>query len=165
MTWPDAKHLQLFKDDVAALRKQCDVLVASCHWGLHKDVLDYMPLIAHAAIDSGADLVMGHGPHYSLPTEIYKGKPIFYGLGSFSFHTGHGGRKHGNWMGLMVSATIDNKAIAKVAVKLVRHNDDNESYFCDPAQEGEELDGLNKRGAKLGTKLVAKGMELEIQAA
>ena len=165
LTWPDAKHLQLFKDDVAALRKQCDVLVASCHWGLHKDVLDYMPLIAHAAIDSGADLVMGHGPHYSLPTEIYKGKPIFYGLGSFSFHTGHGGRKHGNWMGLMVCATIESKAIAKVAVKLVRHNDDNESYFCDPAQEGEELAGLNSRGAKLGTKLVPKGMELEIAAA
>jgi poly-gamma-glutamate capsule biosynthesis protein CapA/YwtB (metallophosphatase superfamily) len=25
--------------------------------------------IAHAAIDAGADVVMGHGPHYSLPVE------------------------------------------------------------------------------------------------
>jgi hypothetical protein len=84
---------------------------------------------------------MGHGPHYSLPAEIYKGKPIFYGLGSFSFHTGHGGKKHGNWMGMMVTATIDNNAITKTSIKLVRHNDANESYFCDPAQEGEELAG------------------------
>ena len=52
-----------------------------------------MTEIAHAAIDAGADLVIGHGPHYSLPVEVYRGKPIFYGLGSFSFHTGHGGRE------------------------------------------------------------------------
>ena len=36
--------------------------------------------------------------------------------------------------------------------------------FCDPAQEGEELAGLNTRCAKLGAKLVAQGMELEIAA-
>ena len=40
----------------------------------------------------------------------------------------------------------------------------NESCFCDPAQEGEKLAGLNTRRAKPGTKLVAKGMELEIAA-
>ena len=162
LTWPDAKHLQLFKDDVAALRQQVDILVASCHWGLRKDVLDYMPMIAHAAIDSGADIVMGHGPHYSLPTEIYQGKTIFYGLGSFSFHTGHGGVAHGDWLGMMARITIDKKAVAKVAIKFVRHNSVNETYFCDPANEGKELAELNERGAKLGTKLVINGMELEI---
>ncbi len=165
LTWPDAKHLQLFKEDIATLRKQCDILIASCHWGLHKDVLDYMTQIAHAAIDSGADLVMGHGPHYSLPTEIYQGKPILYGLGSFCFDAGHGGHKHGDWIGMMARVTIDNKKITRVAIKLVRHNDANESYFCDPANENAELGELNLRGAKLGTKLVAKGMELEIAAA
>ena len=53
-----------------------------------------MTEIAHAAIDAGADIVMGHGPHYSLPVEMYKGRPIYYGLGNLSFHTGHVGRKH-----------------------------------------------------------------------
>jgi len=44
--------------------------------------------IANAAIDAGADLVIGHGPAVTcLTIEVYKGKPIFYGLGSFSFHT------------------------------------------------------------------------------
>jgi hypothetical protein len=38
----------------------------------------------------------------------------------------------------------------------------NETYFCDPAKEGVELGELNGRCAKLGTKLVAKGMEFEI---
>ncbi|HTT80323.1 MAG TPA: CapA family protein, partial [Stellaceae bacterium] len=75
-------------------------------WGLGEEVLDYMTEIAHAAIDAGADIVIGHGPHYSLPVEIYRGKPIFYGLGSFSFHTGHGGRRHGDWIGIMATVEI-----------------------------------------------------------
>jgi len=38
---------------------------------------------AHAAIDAGADMYLGHGWHKVLGLEIYKGKPIFYGLGNF----------------------------------------------------------------------------------
>lgn len=36
----------------------------------------------HAAVDRGADVVIRHGPHVISGIEIYKGKPIFYGLGS-----------------------------------------------------------------------------------
>ena len=36
-----------------------------------------MTEIAHGAIDAGADVVIGHGPHFSLPIEVYKRKPIF----------------------------------------------------------------------------------------
>ncbi|MBI4081305.1 MAG: CapA family protein [Candidatus Lambdaproteobacteria bacterium] len=38
---------------------------------------------ARACIDSGADIYVGHGWHKTLGIEIYKGKPIFYGLGNF----------------------------------------------------------------------------------
>ena len=41
---------------------------------------------AHEAIDAGADIFVGHGSHFLRPIEIYKGKPIFYGLGNFFFH-------------------------------------------------------------------------------
>jgi poly-gamma-glutamate capsule biosynthesis protein CapA/YwtB (metallophosphatase superfamily) len=41
--------------------------------------------VAHAAIDAGADIVAGHGAHFALGIEIYKGKPIFYSLGNFIF--------------------------------------------------------------------------------
>ena len=42
---------------------------------------------AHAAIDAGADMYLGHGWHKVLGLEIYKGKPIFYGLGNFFAQT------------------------------------------------------------------------------
>jgi poly-gamma-glutamate capsule biosynthesis protein CapA/YwtB (metallophosphatase superfamily) len=40
---------------------------------------------AHAMIDAGADMVVGHGPHILRGIEVYKGKPIFYSLANFIF--------------------------------------------------------------------------------
>jgi poly-gamma-glutamate synthesis protein (capsule biosynthesis protein) len=37
---------------------------------------------AHRCIDEGADIVAGHGPHYTLGVELYKRKPIFHSLGN-----------------------------------------------------------------------------------
>ena len=52
ITWADAASLAEFTGDVRALRAQADVVVASHHWGLFEDVLDYQVQIAHAAIDA-----------------------------------------------------------------------------------------------------------------
>src|SRR5713101_215776 len=163
ITWADAGYLSAFKEDIAALRPRVDVLVASCHWGLWKDVLQYMTEIAHAAIDAGADIVIGHGPHDSLPIEVYKGKPIFYGLGNFSFHTGHGGRKHGDWVGTLVRATVSRPGIDGVTFQFVRHNDRNETVPCDMAKEAEELTDIVERSAPFGTKFATEGNQVRVE--
>jgi poly-gamma-glutamate capsule biosynthesis protein CapA/YwtB (metallophosphatase superfamily) len=161
ITWADPDYLVRLRGDIAALSGRADIVVASHHWGLHQDVLQYMSEIAHAAIDAGADIVLGHGPHYALPVEIYRGKPIFYGLGSFSFHTGHGGRKHGDWVGML--ARVDSggpDGTAEVAFRLVRHNDENETYFCEPARETAALEEIARRSSPLGTRFSIRGDEV-----
>jgi poly-gamma-glutamate capsule biosynthesis protein CapA/YwtB (metallophosphatase superfamily) len=160
VTWADARSLADFTADLRALRATADVVVASHHWGLAEDVLDYQVEIAHAAIDGGADVVMGHGPHYACAVEMYRGKPIFYGLGSFSFHTGHGGRAHGDWVGMLARLTFDDTALAEVAFSLVRHNERNETYVCDPRQDKDALDQITRRSDRLGTALTISGSEL-----
>ena len=45
----------------------------------------FMVEFARAAIDAGADVVTGHGPHLTLGAEIYRDRPIFYSLGNFLF--------------------------------------------------------------------------------
>jgi poly-gamma-glutamate capsule biosynthesis protein CapA/YwtB (metallophosphatase superfamily) len=40
---------------------------------------------AHAAVDAGADVVIGHGWHMTLGIEVYKGKPIIYGVGDLFY--------------------------------------------------------------------------------
>jgi poly-gamma-glutamate synthesis protein (capsule biosynthesis protein) len=164
VTYADRKYLQAFKDDVAALRAQCDIVVASCHWGLWQEVLEYMTDIAHAAIDAGADVVMGHGPHYSLPVEVYKGKPIFYGLGSFSFHTGHhGGVAVGDWVGILARITLDQGAVTGAAFRFVRHNDKNETVPCRLANERATLEDIAKRSAPFGTRLRPEGDDVVVE--
>jgi len=160
VTWADARSLADFAADLRALRATADVVVASHHWGLAEDVLDYQVEIAHAAVDAGADVVMGHGPHYACAVEMYRGKPIFYGLGSFSFHTGHGGRAHGDWVGMLARLTLDDTALAEVAFSLVRHNEHNETYVCDPRHDKDALEQIARRCDKLGTGLTISGEEL-----
>ena len=159
VTWADPQYLARFREEVAALRRQVDVVIASHHWGLYQEVLEYMREIAHAAIDAGADVVVGHGPHFVLPVEVYQGRPIFYGMGNFSFHTGHGGRKHGDWVGLLARVLLEERAIKRVALSFVRHNDRNETLLRAPGEEPEALRDLTERSARLGTRIAVEGDE------
>jgi len=162
ITWADAGYLEELRKDIAALRPQVDIVVGSFHWGLGREPLQYMKDIAHAAIDAGADVVMGHGPHYALPIEVYKGRPIFYGLGNLAFNTGHLGRKHAGWVGLLVELTIDNNAATSCHFRFVRSNENNESHFSPPADEAGTLADLAARSAKLGANLVAEGERIRV---
>lgn len=76
------------KAEVAALREMgAEVVVFAVHWGKEGY---YYPLShhvenAHAAIDAGVDVVMGHHPHVLQRMEEYNGGLILYSLGNFSF--------------------------------------------------------------------------------
>jgi poly-gamma-glutamate capsule biosynthesis protein CapA/YwtB (metallophosphatase superfamily) len=162
VTWADKESLRAFTADIASLRPRADIVVASCHWGLGKDVLEYMREIAHAAIDAGADIVIGHGPHYALAVEVYRGKPIFYGLGGFSFHTGHGGRAHGDWIGMVVRADVERDGVRAARFQFVRHNSENETVLCAPRDEPAELADIVRRSAEYGTRLEVVGDEVNV---
>lgn len=71
-------------------RRMADWVLFSFHCGYRgtssDDPADHLVKIAHEAIDAGADVFIGHGPHRDLGIEIYKGKPIFYSIGDFILH-------------------------------------------------------------------------------
>jgi poly-gamma-glutamate synthesis protein (capsule biosynthesis protein) len=52
------------------------------------DAPDYLVRFARASIDAGADMFVTHGVHALAGIEIYKGRPIFYGLSNFVFQFG-----------------------------------------------------------------------------
>ena len=80
-------HVSHIRADVAAAREQADVVVVSFHWGREAttELRDYQSQLAHAAIDSGATVVLGHHPHILQGIEHYKHGIIFYSLGNFVF--------------------------------------------------------------------------------
>ncbi|HEX2725084.1 MAG TPA: CapA family protein [Beijerinckiaceae bacterium] len=60
---------------------QRSMATAKTRIDLHEPA-DFIPDFAHAAIDAGADIFVGHGSHTPLGLELYRGKPIFYSLGN-----------------------------------------------------------------------------------
>ena len=96
---------------VAQLRKddpQCYIIV-SLHWGWenHEEVMPRQRYDAHQLVDAGADALVCHHTHTRQPSETYRKKPIFYGLGNFIFDP----QRNINRRGAIVRLTItDNDA-------------------------------------------------------
>jgi poly-gamma-glutamate capsule biosynthesis protein CapA/YwtB (metallophosphatase superfamily) len=87
VTVVDRGDLERVIDTITAARERADIVVACFHWGVHftHDLATYQPDVAYAAIDAGADLILGTHPHCLQAIDVYKGKPIFYSLGNFAF--------------------------------------------------------------------------------
>lgn len=75
---------------VTKLKKEgCDVVVVSLHWGreTHMTPEAWQIKTAKQLIDGGADVIYGHHPHVLQPIAFYKGKPILFSTGNFTFGT------------------------------------------------------------------------------
>lgn len=86
-TFAEPQSLIAMVEDVQKLRPLCDILVVALHKGIlgYPDKLAmYDQQVSYAAIDAGADLVLGHHAHILKGIEHYKGKIIFHGLSHFT---------------------------------------------------------------------------------
>jgi poly-gamma-glutamate synthesis protein (capsule biosynthesis protein) len=87
-TITDAADLTALVETIAAAKAEAHVVVASFHWGDHTRpgyLTDFELRTAREAIDAGADVIVGHHQHLIRGVDVYKGKPILYGLGHFVF--------------------------------------------------------------------------------
>lgn len=95
---PNVNDLAFARQLVAAAKKKADIVIVSFHGGAEGtdsqhvpnktelyagEARGNLPLFARTVIDSGADLVLGHGPHVLRGVEIYKDRLIAYSLGNF----------------------------------------------------------------------------------
>jgi hypothetical protein len=101
-TYPGAYNFLDLEESMQAIRSlkaESDLVIVGFHGGAegatHQHVLEGdetflgedrgdLRRFTHAAIDAGADLVLGSGPHVVRAMEIYKGKLIAYSLGNFA---------------------------------------------------------------------------------
>lgn len=84
----DFNNLDRLRQDILDIKGHyADIVIVSMHAGAeytrepNQKQIDF----AHGAIDAGADLVIGHHPHWIQTIEQYQGKWIFYSLGNFVF--------------------------------------------------------------------------------
>lgn len=86
--------LSLLEEQIAwCQRKECDIIIASLHWGLEHEFYPQTEQleIAHMLVESGADVILSHHTHNIQPFELYRTHrdpdriaPIFYGLGNIA---------------------------------------------------------------------------------
>lgn len=96
---PDPRNRKNIERAVSAAKQKSDFVIVSFHMGAEGQNKTRIPLgpehhlgenrgnvrqAAETAIDSGADLVIAHGPHVPRPLVQYKGKWIAYSLGNFA---------------------------------------------------------------------------------
>jgi hypothetical protein len=101
---PNTGTVSLLKIEEAAslirmLNDSCDIVIVSMHTGAEGSKYNHITRkdeiyvgenrgnpysFAHRAIDAGADIVWGHGPHVVRAVEVYKDRFIAYSLGNFA---------------------------------------------------------------------------------
>ncbi len=88
-TAPNEHDLAQIVAAVGEAKRQADWVIVTSHThesaGSREVPAEFLVTFAHAVVDAGADMFVGHGPHVLRGVEIYEGKPIFYSLANFIF--------------------------------------------------------------------------------
>jgi poly-gamma-glutamate synthesis protein (capsule biosynthesis protein) len=91
---PLESDIEAMEDDIVLAKRHNDFVVVSLHnhdlshhrvYGVQDTTPPNDEIMYRRAIDAGADVVLGSGPHVLRGIEIYKGKPIFYSLSDFIY--------------------------------------------------------------------------------
>ncbi len=86
-TFAHRDDLANMQADIRAAKAVADVVLVSQHWGIHfvrASIAGYQREVARAAIDAGADAILGHHAHILKGVEVIDGKPVIYSLCNFA---------------------------------------------------------------------------------
>ncbi|HET9344938.1 MAG TPA: CapA family protein [Candidatus Limnocylindrales bacterium] len=116
------------------------VVIVFPHWGTEYDPTPFtgQQALARAAIDAGADMVIGNHAHWAGALEVYEGKPIWYALGNFIFDQ--------TWSeptmeGMTLELTFDGAELVQARMRPHIILDKAQPNFLDPAGDGRVVMG------------------------
>lgn len=104
--------------DIQNAKSLADVVAVSFHWGEEYQTVhnSYQEDLAHFAIDSGADLIIGHHPHVAQDFEKYKNGYIAYSLGNFVFDQNFSEETKS---GLVLKVVFEDKKIKEIETQKI----------------------------------------------
>ena len=106
-------------------------IIVSLHWGWenHEEVVPRQRYDAHRLIDAGADALVCHHTHTRQPSETYREKPIFYGIGNFIFDPQHDINRRAAIVCLHI--TDSTAAVEYIPIKINGCRPEFEGYLSD----------------------------------
>ena len=160
------EDLEAMVSDIEKTRPSVDVLLTSFHWGSSQSrtLTLSQRAVAHAAVDAGSDIVIGHHPHILQGIEVYEGKPIFYALGNFVLDHDHPMFMPSVRESIFVRCFIEERKIVRVSINPVLIEEDGSPRILTDGepQYGGILNTVQKLSEKLGTRLDISGSEATI---
>lgn len=159
---PEERDFLRMQQNIYDAKKLADFLTVSWHWGISEGygkVVEYQREMGKAAIDAGADIVVGHHPHMLQGIEIYKGKAIFYSLGNFvfDFPLEHSGRET-----IIIICRIINKKIYRINLVPAWINDQGETILLDIENGKSVIEHMKRLSSAYGTSIQIRGTEFSV---
>ena len=151
------EDLEAMIADVVRARPRVDFLLASFHWGASQSrtLTLSQQAVAHAAIEAGADVVIGHHPHIVQGVEVYRGRPVFYALGNFVLDHDHPMFLPTARESICLKLTLRGGALGRAAISPVLIEADGSPRILgeEEPKSAEILGTLESLSIKLGTRL------------
>lgn len=154
-------------DNIAAARAEgAQLVLVYVHWGIERDYdpsTDQMNM-GRAAIDAGADLVVGSHPHVIQGWEVYQGRYIVYSLGNFCFG-GNSNPEDKDCMLFQQTFTVTGNEVAKndavdfIACSVSSESDRN--TYQPTIAEGDEKARIDAKIQESTDKIAAAAAELD----
>ncbi len=199
---PLENDVQVMEDDVILAKRHNDVVMVAIHihdlshhraYGIQDTTPANDEITFRRAIDAGADIVLGSGPHVLRGIEIYKGKPIFYSLSNFIYqyrtpdkipvdliHQRDGeverpanvsvwDRRDPDFIfeGVMLRLTVNQEKLRRIELIPFTIDDEGPLYgvprLASDKRGREIIERLQKLSKPYGTTIVSKGWYAEVQ--
>jgi poly-gamma-glutamate capsule biosynthesis protein CapA/YwtB (metallophosphatase superfamily) len=169
-TIPNSEDRESLKEDIDKARELADVVVVSWHWGVSpatggtgEELVGYQTEMGHAAIDFGADLVVGHHPHLLQPIELYMGKAIVYSLGNYVHDMeSTGGKRLRKLDTMLLSCLISDGKIQRISFVPGRIEGHGPPRFFRPAEATDVVEYMRRISAPFGTQFNVEGEEVSV---
>jgi poly-gamma-glutamate capsule biosynthesis protein CapA/YwtB (metallophosphatase superfamily) len=142
------EDMEMMEEDIKEAKKNSDLTFVSLHFSISvggsHTLAPHQEAMAKGAIEAGADLVLGHGPHALQAFEIYKGKAITYNMGNFVVD-----RDTDVLDSILVTAEIRDKKVKRVAFSPVRINEKGQPEIVSfESKSGERIKNLLRKISK-----------------
>ena len=165
-TVANPEDVAAMQEDVRAAKNQADVVVVSWHWGVSPtgggtgELVGYQVEMGHAAIDAGADLVVGHHPHLVQPIEVYKGKIIFYSIANLVHDLSH---QHRNRPTILARCRIRDRQVREVAFVPGWISAENQPKYVKPAELPDVVKQVEQVSSRFGSEFEVRDEEVVVR--
>lgn len=117
---PVADDVKRNLDAISAAARQADFVIAYIHhhhWEPRWEIPPrWFQQFAESCVDAGSHMVVSHGVPMLQGMALYRGAPLFYGLGNFIFHTWQARRYEDEriWQSVVAKVSFDGKAVSAI---------------------------------------------------